>query len=132
MSKVFKNIAIFSLWFAGLVIMAHLAIPHDHHSDCSVFSKENECHADNAKLPVKSPVFPIHCHALNDLTVEKASVIYIVHNDLSTCDLFTVSSFNLAISALDLPGIKIKDFPEPLLETDFLRLSSLRAPPSFV
>ncbi len=132
MSKVLKNIAVFSLWLAGLVIMAHLMIPHDHHSDCSGFSKENECHAENTRLPVKVPVFPIHCHALNDLTVEKASVIYIVHNDLSTCDLFTVSSFNSAISTLDLSGIKIKDFPEPLLETDHLRLSSLRAPPSFV
>lgn len=132
MSKVFKNIAVFSLWLAGLVIMAHLAIPHDHHSDCSVFSKENECHADNTKLPVKAPAFPIHCHALNDLTFEKASVIIVVHNDYVACDLFTVSLFDSAISTLDLPGIKIKDFPKPILETDFLRLSPFRAPPSFV
>ena len=132
MSKVFKNIAVFSLWLAGLVIMAHLAIPHDHHSDCSSLSQENECHADNTKLPVKAPVFPIHCHALNDLTFEKASVIFVVHNDLVTCDLFTVSFFDSAISTFDLPGIKIKDFPKPLLETDFLRLSPFRAPPSFV
>ena len=131
-SKVFKNIAVFSLWLAGLVIMAHLAIPHDHHSDCSGLSQESECHADNTKLPVKAPVFPIHCHALNDLTFEKASVIFVVHNDLVTCDLFTVSFIDLAISTLDLPGIKIKDFPKPLIETDFLRLSPFRGPPSRV
>ena len=131
-SKVFKNIAVFSLWLAGLVIMAHLMIPHDHHSDCSGFSQENECHADNTKLPVKAPVLPLHCHALNDLTFEKASVIFVVHNDLVTCDLFTVSFFDLAISTFDLPGIKIKDFPKPILETDFLRLSPFRGPPSRV
>ena len=132
MSRVLKNIAVFSLWLAGLVIIAHLMIPHDHHSECSVFNKENQCHADNTKVPVQSPVFPIHCHALNDLTFEKASVILIVHNDLTTCDLFTVSFLDSAISALDLPGIKIREFPKPLLETDFLRLSPFRAPPSFV
>jgi len=131
-SKVLKNIAVFSLWLAGLVIMAHLMIPHDHHSDCSVFSKENECHAENTKLPVKTPVFPIHCHALNDLTFEKASVIIAVHNDFVTCDLFTVSFFDSAISNFDLPGIKIKVFTKPILETDFLRLSPFRAPPSYV
>jgi len=112
--------------------MAHLMIPHDHHSDCSALSQENECHADNTKLPVKAPVFPIHCHALNDLTFEKASVIFVVHNDLVTCDLFTVSFFDSAITTMDLPGIKIKDFPKPILETDFLRLSPFRAPPSIV
>jgi len=131
-SKVLKNIAVFSLWLAGLVIMAHLMIPHDHHSDCSVFSKENECHAENTKLPVKTPFFPIHCNALNDLTFEKASVIFVVHNDLVTCDLFTVSFFDSVVATMDLPGIKIKDFPKPLLETDFLRLSPFRAPPSIV
>ena len=107
-------------------------IPHDHHSECSVFNKENQCHADNNKIPEKAPVFPIHCHALNDLTFEKASVILVVHNDFTTCDLFTISFLEPDISVLDLPGIKVKDFPKPILETDFLRLSPFRAPPSFV
>jgi len=131
-SKALKNIAVFSLWLAGLVIIAHLMVPHDHHSDCSVFNEENECHASNTTLPATAPAFPIHCHALNDMTFEKASVTIAVYKEFTACDLFTVSFFDSAISTLDLPGIKIKDFPKPLLETDFLRLAPFRAPPSFV
>lgn len=107
-------------------------IPHDHHSDCSGFSKENECHAENTRIPVKVPVFPIHCHALNDMTFEKASVIFVVHNDFLTCDLFIVSLFDSVVSDSNLFGIKIKDFQKPILKTDYLRLSPFRAPPSFV
>jgi len=128
-AKVFKNIAIFSLWLAGLVIMAHLLIPHDHHSDCSVFNKDNECHAGNTTHPDKSPVFPLHCHALNDLTFEKTSPVFFVSNDIPAFDLFIVSLFDSVIPVSTLSGIKIMDFHEPLIETDFLRLSPFRAPP---
>ena len=132
MSKVLRNIAVFSLWLAGLVIIAHLMIPHDHHSDCSVFNKENQCHADNTKIPLKAPVFPIHCHALNDLTFDKASVTLVVYNDFPTCDLFTHCFVDTNIPKSALSFISIKDSQNPLLETDFLRLSPFRAPPSFV
>jgi hypothetical protein len=131
-SKVFKNIAVFSLWLAGLVIIAHLLIPHDHHSDCSVFNKENDCHADNTKLPVKSPAFPLHCHALNDLTFEKTATIFFVNNNIPTCDLFILSFVESAISASASSYINLRDFHIPLIETDFLRLSSFRAPPALV
>lgn len=131
-SKVFKNIAVFSLWLAGLVIIAHLFIAHDHHSDCSVFNKENDCHADNTKLPAKSPAFPLHCHALNNLTFEKTATIFFVNNNIPTCDLFILSFFDSAISVSSSSYIKIKDFQKPLIETDFLRLSPLRAPPSLI
>lgn len=107
-------------------------IPHDHHSDCSVFNKDNECHADNVKLPANAPVFPIHCHALNDLTFEKTSPAFVVFNDFPTCDLFTLSFFDTAISNAASADFIIKDFPIPLIEADFLRLSPFRAPPVLV
>lgn len=132
MSKVFKNIAVFSLWLAGLVIMAHLLVPHDHHSDCSVFNKDGECHAVNTIHPDKSPVFPMHCHALNDLTFEKTTITFFVNNNFPACDLFNLNFFDSVIADLDLSCIKIKDFQKPVIETDFLRLSPFRAPPSFV
>jgi len=131
-SKVLKNIAIFSIWLAGLVIIAHLMIPHDHHSDCSVFSKENQCHADNTKLPVKVPVFPIHCHALNDLTFDKTNVTFVIYNNFPSSDLFLFSFFEKAIANSEICLIRINDFHSPLIVTEFLRLSPFRAPPTII
>jgi hypothetical protein len=101
-SKVFKNIAVFSLWIAGLVIIAHLLIPHDHHSDCSVFNNDNECHAQNTAHHDKSPAFPMHCHALNDLTFEKASNTFLIYSDIPTCDLFILNRFDSCLPDSDL------------------------------
>lgn len=132
MSKAFKNVAIFSLWMAGLVIIAHLLIPHDHHSDCSVFNKDNECRADNTKLPAKAPIFPFHCHALNDLTSEKATPSFVICNNFPVCDLFTFSFFDSGIPKIAFSRIRFKDFQTPVIESDFLRLSNFRAPPALI
>jgi hypothetical protein len=128
--RVFKHIAVFSLWLAGLVIIAHLMIPHDHHSDDAVFNKENHYHAENTKLPVKAPIFPIHCHALNDLTIEKASHLFFSYNDFPTCDLFTLCFFESVVPKSVSSYIQTRDFQNPVIETDFLRLSPFRAPPA--
>jgi len=132
LSKFFKNIAVFSLWLAGLVIMSHLFIPHDHHSDSSVFSKENDCHAENMKHHSKSPAFPLHCHALNDLTFEKTTTVFFANNNIPTCDLFFHSFVESVISNPASSCVNFKDFHIPLIETDFLRLSPFRAPPARV
>ena len=131
-SKVFKNIAVFSLWLAGLVIMAHLMIPHDHHSDCSEFSKENQCHADNTKTPVKAPVFPIHCHALNDLTFDKTSVTFVIFNNFPSSDLFLFSFFETSIANSEVCRISRKNLRSPLILAKYLRLSPFRAPPTLI
>jgi len=131
-SKVFKNIAVFSLWLAGLVIIAHLMIPHDHHPDSIAFNKENQCHADQTKIPAKAPLFPFHCHALNDLTFEKATPGLVALNNFPACDLFTFSFDDSVVSKSAFEYIYIKDSQNPFLETDFLRLSPFRAPPLFV
>ncbi|MEI6678963.1 MAG: hypothetical protein WCL21_10175 [Mariniphaga sp.] len=130
MNKAFKNIAVFSLWLAGLVIMIHLLIPHDHHSEASVLSKEEVCHAGNTGHPANSSGFPIHCHVLNDLTFEKTSPYFAVYNYFPTCNLLisNFSDFSLATSASY--GNRIKDFQKPFKESDFLQLSSFRAPPA--
>lgn len=112
--------------------MAHLLIPHDHHSDCSVFKKDNECHAGNKTNPDKTPVFPIHCHAFNDLTFEKTSSALIVYNDLPVFDLYIVNHFGSVIKDLDLFRTKTGDFHNPPTDTNFLRVSPLRGPPAHV
>ena len=130
MSKVFKNIAVFSLWFAGLVIIAHQMVPHDHHSDASVFNMGNACHANQPEQPAKSPAFPLHCHALNDLTFEKTSTTFVVNQNVSPGDIFILSFFDSNIYDFALLSVNIGDFQKPFIDIDFLRLSSLRAPPA--
>ncbi len=132
MGKAFKNMAVFSLWLAGLVIIAHLLIPHDHHCESNIFTKDDACHADNAGHPHKSPVFPLHCHALNDLTFEKTSPVFVVDNNVLNCDLFVQSFIDSNITPYYSSVFKIRDYQIPLIDIDFLRLSHFRAPPSLV
>jgi len=130
-SKTLKNIAVFSLWLAGLVIIAHSLIPHDHHSEYSILDNKEACHSGKSELPLKPSSFPIHCHALNDLTFKNTSTTILVFNDIPTCDLFILSFFDTAIPNVATDFNK-KDFPIPLIKTDFLRLSPFRAPPALV
>jgi hypothetical protein len=130
-SKVFKNTAILTIWLAGLVILAHLVIPHDHHSDCYVFNKENTFHLNDIEHPVKTPIIPFHCHSLNVLTVEKMSTV-IVAGNFPTCDLLLIRFLNPYIKDNGSVSIPIDDSYNRLIETDLFRLSPLRAPPSVV
>jgi len=130
--KAFKNLTVFSLWLAGLVIIAHLLIPHDHHSGSGIFDKEDTCHSDNAGHKHKSPVFPLHCHALNDLTFEKTSTVFVADNNIPSCNLFIQSVIDSKITPFYSSCFKIRDYQIPLIDIDFIRLSHLRAPPSLV
>jgi hypothetical protein len=131
-NKVFKNIAIFSLWFAGLVILAHLFIPHDHHPDCYVSGNQEACHAGNAGHPINSHGFPLHCHALNELTIEKTATVLFVPCNIPTCNLFFLSFAESIVPEIPCPGVRIKDLHKPVADSDYQRLSSFRAPPSLI
>ena len=89
MRKTFKSISVFFLWLAWLFILAHQIIPHDHHLVESVSYRGDSCPLSNNKSD-HHPEFPVHCHALNDLTSEKVNVIImknqIPDNDLSFTD----------------------------------------------
>ncbi len=130
MSKAFKNIAIFTVWLAGLVIIVHLIIPHDHHDESSVINKEVPC-AANSDHPHKSPAFPVHCHALNDITFEKTSPAFVADN-IPVCDLFVLTHIDSVVLVLYSSVAKIRDYQIPLIKIDFLRLSPFRAPPTLV
>jgi hypothetical protein len=131
-SKWSKNIAVFSVWLAGLVIIAHLLIPHDHHFDSSAFSKDDSCQTENTKHPAKTPGFPFHCHSLNDLAFEKISYNLVVSQVIPIFDLFLVSFSDSVITASNSLDSQIRDFHKPLIDIDFLRLSLLRAPPAMI
>ena len=128
MSKVFKNISIFSLWIACVVITAHLIIPHDHHLADSFSTMEDSCPVSNGKTDHSSG-FPIHCHAFNDLTSEKATTFYftcnVQNNDIVIRSIIDPSAFELQFHII--PIIELREpFPDPYL----LELSQFRAPPS--
>jgi hypothetical protein len=131
-SKWSKNIAVFTLWLAGFVIIAHLLIPHDHHFDSSSLSKDDSCQTENTQHPAKTPGFPFHCHGLNDLTFEKISSNLVVSQVIPIFDLFPVSLSDAVITTSNSLDSKIKDFHKPLIDIDFLRLSLLRAPPAMI
>ena len=132
MGKVFKNITTFSLWLAMLVIIAHQFIPHDHHLGHIYPEKGETCSTTHDGDSENTSKLPLHCHAFNNLTLEKNTT------------LVAPSIHDIAFYFIDVkiyhsitPGSVIinrcfSDFQEPLIKIDFLKLSSLRAPPAIV
>jgi hypothetical protein len=128
MTRIIKNIPAFSILFAGLAISAHMIIPHDHHLAEPFSSQEDSCPVSNDKAGHHTG-FPVHCHAFNDLSSEKATTSFIPanirHNDIA------FGSFPDPF-ALDLhsPCITFIDIRKPFPDSHFLEFSPLRAPPS--
>jgi hypothetical protein len=128
MSKLAPNISVFFLWIAILAICAHLIIPHDHHLSESAAGQEESCPVSNGNAENHSG-FPIHCHAFNDLTSERARTIInsqIIHNNVpelrSTSDSF---QFGLYLACIKFEDIRIL-----IPDSYYLKFPSLRAPPS--
>jgi hypothetical protein len=126
-NKVFKNMGVFALWLAGLVIMAHLFIPHDHHSPESFGSREVSCPASGHESDNHSR-FPGHCHALNDLASEKA-LIYTFFFNFRYVYFLREEIAPTNTSELYLHSYNILVLPEHLPVSHLLELSPFRAPP---
>lgn len=127
MSKSVRIISGFCLWFAWLVLTAHLMIPHDHHLMESFTGQEESCPASHNTTHHHSG-FPIHCHAFNDLASEKATTFVLsdnIQSDHVSFDSYSASfPFDLQFSFITIHEIR-KPFPDTFL----LESSSLRAPP---
>jgi hypothetical protein len=127
MSRIVKNIPVLFMWFAWLVLTAHLLIPHDHHLIES-FSREESCPASNSNTRHHSE-FPIHCHAFNDLASEKAVTFVLKCNIISINFLFTDFP-DAFVSENQIPLFTIFEIRKPFPDSYLLELSALRAPPS--
>jgi hypothetical protein len=127
--KIFKNTMIFPLWLAGLVIIAHLFIPHDHHSETSVFNMEEACHSKGNDSHHHSPFQPFHCHALNDLAFKNSSQVFVADPNFPICELSVLCFFDSETSASKLSKTILKDFRISLKDNDFSVSSPLRGPP---
>jgi hypothetical protein len=126
MNKAVKNIPVFFMWLAWMVLTVHLIIPHDHHLSDSFSTGENRCSASGGDTGHKSG-FPIHCHAFNDLASEKV-IKYVLTKNIPF-NIISVRSYSDPFKIQYL-CITFFDFPKAFTDNHFLESSALRAPPS--
>ncbi len=126
--RVIKYIRSIFLLFAGMALVSHMLIPHDHHLSASIngfnescpFSKERSDH---------HPLFPAHCHAFNDLAAERISPVIIKEQSQTSFvsviwrPVYIIPGLILSQKLVEISG---KPFPDiPVSE-----FSPFRAPPS--
>lgn len=127
MGKIIRVIRLLFLLFAVLALNIHMIIPHDHHTFESLTNQDERCPLNHSKSS-HHPVFPVHCHACNDLTTEKALSLDIVRNIQDT-NFITTGIFDLTVIKNNTAGIGIY-LPNLPFISPTSDLSLLRAPPS--
>jgi hypothetical protein len=130
MSKIFRYTSGFSLWLAGLIFIAHLVLPHDHHIADTFSNQDENCPASN-KTDHNHPVFPMHCHSFNDLTSEKA-IIYLISKYIRFDNISTGCCPDAFTFILPVSEITITRNPETELLSYLPGSNPLRAPPSLI
>jgi len=73
---IIKGIRTFLLLISGLAFIAHLIIPHDHHLSATASLSGESCPFSHQN-PHNHPLFPLHCHAFNDLVAEKFTPVVV-------------------------------------------------------
>jgi len=113
---------------AGLAIVVHSIIPHDHHIACPDIGPQESCPLSQQKSE-HQPFFPVHCHAFNDLAAEKFSPVIIKQKAHASFASVIWSADNILPGpqlSLAIIGNSRKSFPDIYIP-DF---SPFRAPPS--
>jgi hypothetical protein len=123
----FRFIRAISLLVAGLAIIAHMIIPHDHHYICPENGTSESCPVSQEKS-THHPVFPAHCHAFSDLAAEKFTPL--IQKQDNSCSIALVKWYpdNL-IPALYSPSAVFTDNGRPVPEIHLCLSSPFRAPP---
>jgi hypothetical protein len=105
-----------------------LSIPHDHHLSGSSYGFAESCPLSRGGSE-HHPKFPSHCHAFNDLAVEKISTVIIKQLSQTSFvsvvwrPVYIVPGLILSQKIVEISGKPFPDIPVP----DF---SPFRAPPS--
>jgi hypothetical protein len=128
MGKIFKNISVFFLLLAGLTLSAHLLIPHDHHIADTLSNQAEKCPVSNDKSDHKSGL-PIHCHAFNDIFLEKFRSFHVYLNIQSNFIAITSLSYTVSFK-LQVLCESVITLQKPVIQSYALKSSPLRAPPS--
>ena len=130
MRKILKNIPPFFLLLAGLIVIAHMIIPHDHHlsesgsdlNDTCPFSKNKTSHSTH---------FPVHCHAFNDIASEKA-IILILRDDVNNNAPFFTDFPDISAPDIQIKLVCLLWLNQPLTDSHPFNSSLLRAPPFLI
>jgi hypothetical protein len=128
MRRAFKYISSVAMWLAVTAIWAHMIIPHDHHISETFSDQEQNCPASNHQSGNKSE-FPVHCHAFNDLTSERARSYHISQNNPDGFVALTTLPDDL-VSEPQVACTRIIDFQTSIISSYLHKASLLRAPPS--
>ena len=127
MRKILRYKSKFFFWLAGIALIAHFAVPHDHHITDSFPDQNKSCPAEKSGGEHQKG-FPIHCYVLNDLTAEKAGkYIPCDKNQKFFTDLLSETEIHLNQVRAD-KSIHCK-YIEPVINFLFADLYRLRAPP---
>ena len=128
MRKIVKFLMVVLLWMAGLTLSAHMLLPHDHHISDSYSHQDEKCPVTDENSGHK-PAFPVHCHAFNNLTSERARPVYFSQN--STNDLVAIRSFSYT-DTFDLQScsVSIVCHQIPVFDSYKYESALLRAPPA--
>ena len=127
--KVIKSLQAFLLLLAGLAIIAHVAIPHDHHLSVPVSGLKESCTLSHKKSD-RHPVFPAHCHAFNDLAAEKFSRFTVKQETLSGFVSVIWRPENIT-ARLHLSQTIVETTGKPFPDISVTDFSPFRAPPVF-
>ena len=127
-SSIFKSIRLLFLLFAGVAVISHMIIPHDHHFSYPESGVKDTCPIENERSG-HHPLFPGHCHAFNDLSSENfPPVIIRQHNQDGIVTIIWFPDYII-------PGVHISQTVLPASDKPFQQifipdLFLFRGPPS--
>jgi hypothetical protein len=128
LNRLLKYISALFICIAGLILIVHLVIPHDHHYN-GLYSEQD------LKCPLKDNQagdhrgFPLHCNAFNDFATDRVIeyiFIYNLHNfipDFNCDDELLFPPYRSTI-------ILVTNYDQPPINPILFDLFLLRAPPA--
>ena len=128
-----KHFGLFFLWLAGLVILGHEVIPHHHHTHSAYIHHysvgHDACdHSEDDPSPFDD--CSTHCHAFNDITVERQTFVNLSQPEFSIDpDLFLPVDLSSDFKDADesFGHVFFSDFSGP--ELLLLSVTPYRGPP---
>jgi hypothetical protein len=124
---VIKLIRTFILLFAGLAIVMHMIIPHDHHLTVPVNGLKESCAMSHEKTGHR-PFFPEHCHAFNDMAADRLAPV-IVRLETQTSYASVIWKPDSSLPGLNVSFTIIENTGKPFPDIYIPDFSPFRAPP---
>ena len=124
---IIKSIRAFILLYAGLAMVIHMIIPHDHHLTGPVNDLKESCAMSHEKTDHR-PFFPEHCHAFNDMAADRLATV-IVRLETQTSYAPVIWHMDSALPCLNLSITILENTGKPFPDIYIPDFSPFRAPP---